>query len=95
MIHNKFYGQVSRTNDLLKFLTHEASGYSAKNNVCLKYDASIDDSKLQASAGVEVECPDCKCKSVAHDSYTVASLPVPRKNRLFEFTWIGEDVGIR
>ena len=98
LIHNKFYGQVSTTQDLLNFLTDKIYNYEnltdKNDNVRLKYNQSIDDSKLQASTGVEVKCPDCKCKSVAYDSYTVVSLPVPTRYRAFEFTWIGEHVNL-
>ena len=95
LIHNKFYGQVSSTKDLLNFLTNEINEdlTKKKQNVCLKYNQSIDDSKPPASAAVDVECPGCKCKSVSYDSYTVVSLPVPTRYRVFEFTWVGEDFG--
>ena len=90
LIHNKFYGQVSNTKDLLNFLTNEITGDSTKK-ISLKYNHNIADSNMQAS-GIEVQCPDCNCTSVAYDSYTVVSLPVPTRYRKFEFTWIAEDV---
>ena len=90
LIHNKFYGQASNTKDLLNLLTNEITGDLTKK-IPLKYNQSIDDSNIQAS-GVEVQCPNCERISVAYDSYTIVSLPVPTRYRAFEFTWIAEDV---
>ena len=97
LFHNKFYGQVSSTKDLLNFLTNEINEdlTEKQDNICLKYNQSIDDSKLHLklqASGVKVECPHCKSISIAYDSYGVVSLPVPTRYRLFEFTWIGQDV---
>ena len=95
LIHNKFYGQVSNTKNLLNLLTNEMIEDLTKkqHDISLQYNQNIDDSKLQSDAsGVDVECPNCKCMGVAYDSYAVVSLPLPTRYRIFEFTWIGQDV---
>ena len=57
-------------NRFIEFLTNEINANLTKKqvNIYSKYIQSI-----------EVECPDCNCKSVAYDSYDVVSLPAPTR----------------